>query len=615
MRSGMRTFNAHPSDPSDSQVNPVVNRFQLSPFLRTPGSIHCRISRRISRRIPRRILGVPPLVVLLLGGFLLPMLGGPAVLEAQQRPTQGPVFSPFGGQGTAPSARGVEASEEAEVFLSTLRVIRDFGLTSYADEELWEKAIEGLVRELGDPYATVLTRREAEAFEEESTGNYAGIGVQITELSGEVTITAVFRNTPAEREGLLVGDRIVGVNEETAEAWTVEDASRRIRGEPGSTVRVVIARDGIGQPIPHAIRREQVHIPAVASERIFGDVEYISLDRVARNSAAEVDSVLRGLRPGRGLILDLRGNPGGYLDESLRMADLFLERGDLLATTKARRPGQPGDPEHEPTFARVAPRIPDVPMVVLVDGFSASASEIVAGALQDHDRALVIGLRTFGKGSVQSVVPLPAGRLMRITSGEWYTPLGRSLNRPRDREGRVIEPDTISEYVTAEGRRLVGGGGVAPDLEIRPDTLTMEEQRFIAAAVEAEIPLAQRIQEAAFAVAQEVRQGDGLADTFPAPAFQAFLARLEADGVSADVLTGTVEDYLRWRLEATLYQRLDRGDRALEVQARRDPALATAIRLLQGSSSQTELFARALEAGGPPQPPEGAVVIRAAASR
>jgi hypothetical protein len=116
-------------------------------------------------------------------------------------------------------------------------------------------------------------------------------------------------------------------------------------------------------------------------------------------------------------------------------------------------------------------------------------------------------------------------------------------------------------------------------------------------------------------VAQEVRQGDGVAESFPAPAFQAFLAGLQADGVSAEILTGAVEDYLQWRLEATLFQRLDRGDRALEVQARRDPALATAIRLLQGSSSQTELFARALEAGGPPQPPEGAVVIRAAASR
>jgi carboxyl-terminal processing protease len=566
----------------------------------------------VANRPRRSALQVLLLTVALVG---VPAFAAPA--EAQQRPTQGqadtPTFTPFSFPGTLPGGARGATTEESEVFLSTLRVIRDFGLTSYTDDELWEKAIEGLIRELDDPYATVLTRQEAEAFEEESTGNYAGIGVQITELNGEVTITAVFRNTPAEREGLLVGDRIAGVNDETAEEWTVEDASRRIRGEPGSTVRVVIAREGIPQPIPHDIRRERVHIPAVTNERIFEDVEYVLLDRVARNSAAEVDSVIRNLNGARGLILDLRRNPGGYLDESLRLADLFLDRGDLLATTKARRAGQAGELEHEPAYARMAPRVPDIPMIVLVDGFSASASEIVAGALQDHDRALVIGERTFGKGTVQSVVPLPAGRLMRITSGEWFTPLGRSLNRPRDREGRVIEPDTISEFRTAQGRRLVGGGGVAPDLEIRNDTLTLGEQQFIVAAVEAQIPLAQRIQESAFAVAQDARQATEVPDGFPAAALESFLSGLRADGLAADLLTDEVREYLEWRLEVTLYQRLDRGKQALEAQSRRDPALATAVRLLRESSNQQDLFARALQEGGPPQPPAGAVIVRASA--
>jgi carboxyl-terminal processing protease len=559
--------------------------------------------------LPRRFR-VPFLAL----GALLLLGAGPLVeaAESQQRPA--PQFTPFGGA-VEQDRRGGGASEEAEVFLSTLRVIRDFGLSTYTEDELWEKAIEGLLRELDDPYATVLSRREAQAFEEESTGNYAGIGVQITELNGVVTITAVFRGTPADREGLLVGDRIVGVDGDDARSWTVEDASNRIRGEPGTEVRVIISRDGIAQPIPHQIRRERVHIPAVTAERIFGDIEYVLVDRVARNSAAEVDSVLQAMDGSRGLILDLRGNPGGYLDESLRMADLFLERGDLMVSTKARRPGQPGEPGDEPSFARMAPRVPDVPVIVLVNGFSASASEIVAGALQDHDRALVMGERTFGKGSVQSVVPLPAGRLMRITSGEWYTPLGRSLNRVRDREGRVIQPDTIDQFVTPAGRRLLGGGGVAPDLEIRPDTLTTLEQRFIAASAEAEIPLAQRIQEAAFAVAQEVRAGADLPDAFPPAALRTFLQGLQADGLPSEALNPETEAYLGWRLEVALYQRLERADRALETQSARDPALATAIRLLQASGNQAELFARAAEAGGPPAPPEGAVVRQAAAGR
>lgn len=555
-------------------------------------------------------------------GALLLFGAGPLVeaVEGQQRtpPRSDTTLTPFSpapfGGAVDRDRRAPGTSEVEEVFMGALRVIRDFGLSTYTEEELWEKAIEGLVRELNDPYATVLSPREAQAFTEESTGNYAGIGVQITELNGAVTITAVFRGTPADREGLLVGDRIVGVDEDDATSWTVEDASNRIRGEPGTVVRVIIARDGIAQPIPHRIRREQVHVPAVTAERLHGDIDYVLIDRVARNSAAEVDSVLRGMEGSRGLILDLRGNPGGYLDESLRLADLFLDRGDLMVSTKARRPGQPGEPGDEPAYARMAPRVPDIPVIVLVNGFSASASEIVAGALQDHDRGLVMGERTFGKGSVQSVVPLPGGRLMRITSGEWYTPLGRSLNRPRDREGRVIQPDTIDQFTTPSGRRLLGGGGVAPDLEVRPDTLSSVEQRFMVAAAEAEIPLAQRIQEAAFAVAQEVRGGEALPDAFPDGAMEHFVGGLRSAGLPADVLNAETEAYLRWRLEVALYQRLERSDRALEVQATRDPALATAIRLLQTSGSQAELFTRAAEVGGPPSPPEG-VVMRQAAAR
>jgi carboxyl-terminal processing protease len=243
-----------------------------------------------------------------------------------------------------------------------------------------------------------------------------------------------------------------------------------------------------------------------------------------------------------------------------------------------------------------------------VDGFSASASEIVAGALQDHDRALVIGERTFGKGTVQSIVPLPAGRLMRITSGAWYTPLGRSLDRPRDRQGRVIEADSISTYQTAGGRILQGGGGVAPDLAVDPDTLTTAEQTFVRASVEAEFPLAQRIQEVAFLVAQDRRVVEGGDLTtripFPEPALQELLGDLRDAGVRGEALSEEAVAYLRWRLEVTLYQRLDLLAPSLEVQAERDPVLAEAVRLLRGSASQDEVFARASSLGAQ------AVVVR-----
>ncbi len=515
----------------------------------------------------------------------------PAVVEAQQgRP--GPARSSQADR-LDPRIPEEANSAEARVFQATLRAIRDFALTSHADSVLWEKAIDGLIESLDDPYATVLTPDEVRAFQEESTGNYAGIGVQITELNQAVTITAVFRNTPADRAGLLVGDRIVGVDQDQADGWTVEDASRRIRGEPGSTVRVLVARDGIATPIPHEIRREQVHIPAVTSERIFDDVGYILLDRVARNSAAEVDSVLKEMDGARGVILDLRRNPGGYLDESLALADLFLERGSVLVTTRSRSPGNGTAASEESAFARRAAQLPDVPLVVLVDRFSASASEIVAGALQDHDRALVIGERTFGKGSVQSVLPLPAGRLIRLTSGEWYTPQGRSLNRPRDREGRVIESDEVPEFTSRAGRTLLGGGGVFPDVEVANDTLSAREQALVTAMVEAEIPLMLRIQEAAFEVAQRVRQAGDADPVFPEDAYRSFRGALLQSGLAPDALDAETEAYLRWRLEVAFFQRLDRTDRSLEVQSRRDPVLAKAVELLREASDQADLFARA----------------------
>jgi carboxyl-terminal processing protease len=498
-------------------------------------------------------------------------------------------------------------SAEAQLFRELLKAIESYSLTPHDESELWEKAIEGLMKELGDPYATVLSPDEVREFEEQSTGNYAGIGVQITELNEAVTITAVFRNTPADQAGLQVGDRIVAVDGDPADAWSVGDASDRIRGDPGTTVEVTIRREGISQPIPHTIERAQVHVPAVTAERIFGDVGYVLLDRVARNSAAEVDSVLRGMDGARGLILDLRRNPGGYLDESLNLADLFLERGSVLVKTRARSPRSGSDVREDSAHARRSPRVPDMPIVVLVDRFSASAAEIVAGALQDHDRAVVVGERTFGKGSVQSVVPLPGDRLLRLTSGEWYSPLGRSLNRPRDREGRAIEPDSIPVFTSQAGRALLGGGGVFPDVELGRDTLTTAEQEFVSSAVEKEIPLEVRIREAALEATHGPRERGTVPESLPPEALDGLTRKLLDAGLPESALTSEALAYLAWRLEVEFFQRLEPSDPALKTEARRrarearsqrDEGLATAVRLLSQARTQEHLFQlAALEPG------------------
>jgi carboxyl-terminal processing protease len=498
-------------------------------------------------------------------------------------------------------------TEEAQLFLELLRQIQRHALTSHTESDLWEKAIEGLVKELNDPYATVLSPREVAEFEEQSTGNYAGIGVQITELNEAVTITAVFRNTPADQAGLQVGDRIVEVDGDSAEGWTVGDASNRIRGTPGTVVDVTVRREGIAQPIPLSIERAEVHVPAVTAERIFDDVAYVLLDRVARNAAMEVDSVLRDMGDPRGIILDLRRNPGGYLDESLNLADLFLERGSVLVKTRARSPGSGGQVREDAAHARLRPRAADVPVIVLVDRFSASASEIIAGALQDNDRALVLGERTFGKGTVQSVVPLPGDRLLRLTSGEWYSPLGRSLNRERDREGRLIEPDSIPVFTSRGGRKLLGGGGVVPDLELGRDTLTTAEQDFVSTALEAEVPLELRIREVALEAGQASRDAGTVPEALPPAAMATLRQILLSDGLPEEALTDGAMDYLRWRVAVEFYQRLDYADpelralgqrRAVEIRAERDQTLSTAIRLLSAARTQEELFRLAQDEPG-----------------
>ena len=498
------------------------------------------------------------------------------------------------GQRTARGTR--DSGPEAQVFESTLGAIRDYALEVRADSALWEMAIEGLIKELGDPYATVLSPDEVARFEEQSTGNYAGIGIEISELNGAVTVTSVFSGTPAEEVGLMVGDRIVGVNSDVGDEWSVEDASSRIRGEPGTRVIVYIDRDGNLEPIPFQIRREEVHIPAVRAERIFEDIWYVALGRVTRNSAAEVDSVLSRRGDARGMVFDLRQNPGGYLDESLKLADLFLDRGSVLVTTRSRTRGSSGELREESARARMTPRIDEeLPIVVLVDRYSASASEIVAGALQDHDRALVIGERTFGKGTVQSVIPLPEGRLIRLTSGEWLTPQGRSLNRPRDLEGRVIEPDSIREFTSIGGRRLLGGGGVFPDLEIPGDTLSSGEQAFVNAAAEAELPLQTRLQEIGFEASQAARdQGDGGIAPFPAEAMDDLFTSIVEGGLSEELLTDEARAYLRWRAEVVFHRRLTQGARGLEVQSERDTVLEVAVRLLRGAVDQENLFELAI---------------------
>ena len=356
-----------------------------------------------------------------------------------------------------------------------------------SDVSLYEKAARGLVKELNDPYSELFTPKELASFSQQTNGKYAGIGMQIEDQQGAITISKVFPHTPAEGAGVREGDRILYVDSLSTRGWKTSQVSEYLIGTAGTKVSVRFGRPGVPEPITVTFTRQVIHIPAVPYAIVLDDrVGYLPVQRFNETSAEEVKSaIVRLQKEGvKGVILDMRGNPGGILEQSIVMSNLFLNPGQEIVSVRSR------SNETQSYSTRGSPAFPTLPMTVLTDEFSASASEIVAGALQDHDRALLIGMTSFGKGLVQTLYPLDGGYALKITTAKWFTPSGRSIQRERKFEnGRFVEakPDSTETeaekksrpaYKSDAGRIVYGGGGVAPDVLVRDDTLTTAEQAF-----------------------------------------------------------------------------------------------------------------------------------------
>jgi carboxyl-terminal processing protease len=403
------------------------------------------------------VVGVAFLGLLALGGWWV----GRDLKEAPQAPRD-PVAGP-------------------RLFDQVMATIRRRYVDTLSDSALFARAARGVLRELDDPYTVLLSEARVRRLNERITGTYAGVGLQLDVRDGWPVVIETAPGAPSHQAGMQPGDRVVAVDGESTAGWTQEEVTRAIRGPTGSSVALAVDRGG--QALAFTLERDAVHWRAVQHVALFpGGVGYVDVNvfsaQTAGEVAAAVDSVVR--LGARALALDLRGNPGGLLEQGVAVADLFLDRGQQIVELR----GRPGTPTQ--LLADSQPqRWPTLPVAVLVDRASASASEIVAGALQDHDRAVVIGATTLGKGSAQQVYPLPAGGALRLTTGRWYTPLGRSISPPVRPPGDAsvgdgadpARPDTIRpRFRTAAGRTVVGGGGISPDVVVGDTILPVPVQ-------------------------------------------------------------------------------------------------------------------------------------------
>ncbi len=386
-------------------------------------------------------------------------------------------------------------AQEAEAFdRAQLRRVERIVAERYVEEvdadQLYRMAIDGMLDRLGDPHSMFIDAEHATDLAITTTGKYGGLGIRVQKVGDWVTVMSVIANTPAEREGLLTGDRIIGVDGESVAGWDESLVIERLRGPIGEPVTVSVARVGVAIPISLTITRAEVHVPPVLAYMIEDRIGVARLAQFSRESTAELREAISGLvaAGAGGLILDLRGNPGGLLEEGVAVSDLFLPRGTTIVTTASRIESQ------NFTFrATEGDAFEDLLIVVLVNGASASASEIVAGALQDHDRALILGTPSFGKGSMQTVYLLPGGHHLKLTTANWSTPSGRSIESEHERaeisvvtvdEGTLGKADEIpvtakerEVFRTVGGRPVYGGGGIVPDV-IVADSLSDPELKF-----------------------------------------------------------------------------------------------------------------------------------------
>ncbi|WP_411278352.1 S41 family peptidase [Falsiroseomonas sp.] len=345
----------------------------------------------------------------------------------------GPMIAVPGIQAWAQDGGRAETYRLLNLFGDVFERIRAEYVEPVSDREVIEAAINGMLQGL-DPHSSYMNPRNFRDMQVQTRGEFGGLGIEVTQENGYVKVISPIDDTPAARAGVKPGDLITHLNGQSTQGLTLQEAVEQMRGERGTTIKLTIRREGERTPLEISLTRDVIR-PQVARFRLEGnDIAYVRLSAFNEQTEAALRRAVSTMRQQaggnlRGLILDLRNNPGGLLDQAVQVSDDFLDQGEIVST-RARREG-----DAQRWNARAGDIAQGLPMVVLVNAGSASASEIVAGALQDHRRAVVMGVKTFGKGSVQTVMPIPGNGAIRLTTARYYTPSGRSI------QATGIEPD------------------------------------------------------------------------------------------------------------------------------------------------------------------------------
>ncbi|MCG3163018.1 MAG: hypothetical protein JMDDDDMK_04395 [Acidobacteria bacterium] len=450
-------------------------------------------------------------------------------------------------------------------YVGAMETIREKYVEEIDYEALTTTAIQGMLRTL-DPHSNYYDRKSFEEMRMEQRSQYYGIGASIQGRYHGVYIIETFKDTPAAQAGLRYGDQIVAIDGKNTAAWNSDQVRDNLRGELGTEVKVTVKRVGAAEPVTVTIERAAVDLPSISGAYIVKPgVGYVALSRGFHSTTSdELTSAISALKSQgmNSLVLDLRGNPGGFLDQAIRVADKFLQRGQIILSVRGRDgrasdkdwPAESGMPE---TF----------PMVVLIDDGSASASEIVAGAIQDHDRALIVGEPSFGKGLVQTIYPLYGGAGLTLTTARYYTPSGRLIQRDysngssyeyhfrRNGNGPIEPPKPRNEMRrTDTGRTVYGGGGIEPDIKVESSDVNNTQGAiwtsglfmFVREMMAGRIAAAAGFKRGAIEFDHQPRAGEFVVTDEIMKAYREFMADFLSKNQDTGVTMKTVEENFEW---------------------------------------------------------------------